>query len=60
GAITSALGEIAVCGTAALALEVATAGIATILEVAGFVACETTVIGTLNQAEAECESLADP
>ncbi|KAH6976500.1 hypothetical protein BKA56DRAFT_618407 [Ilyonectria sp. MPI-CAGE-AT-0026] len=60
GAITTALGEVALCGTAALAVEVATAGIATILEVAGFVACETAVIGTLNTAEAECQGLADP
>lgn len=60
GAITTALGEVALCGTAALAVEVATAGLATILEVAGFVACEATVIGTLNTAEAECQGLADP
>ncbi|KAH7000757.1 hypothetical protein EDB80DRAFT_866762 [Ilyonectria destructans] len=49
GAITTALGEVAVCRTAALAIEVA-----------GFIACETAVVGTLNQAEAECEGLADP
>ncbi|KAH8648235.1 hypothetical protein BGZ61DRAFT_376467, partial [Ilyonectria robusta] len=59
GAVT-AVGEIALCGTTALAVEVATAGIATILEVAGFIACEAAVIGTLNEAEANCQGLADP
>lgn len=57
GAVTTAVGEIALCGTVALATEVATAGIATILEVSGFAACETTVIGELNKSEAECSSL---
>lgn len=57
GAVTSAVGEIGLCGTAALATEIATAGVATILEVCGFIACEATVIGELNKAEAECASL---
>lgn len=57
GAVTTAVGEIAVCGSVALATEVATAGLATILEVSGFIGCETAVIGELNKSEAECESL---
>lgn len=57
GAVTTAVGEIALCGTAALATEVATAGVATILEISGFIACETAVIGELNKSEAECSSL---
>ncbi|KAI7782616.1 hypothetical protein LA080_013104 [Diaporthe eres] len=57
GAVTVAVGEIAVCGSVALATEVATAGLATILEVSGFIGCETAVIGELNKSEAECETL---
>lgn len=57
GAVTTAVGEIAVCGSVALATEVATAGIATILEVSGFIGCEVAAMGELNKAEAECESL---
>lgn len=57
GAVTVAVGEIAVCGSVALATEVATAGVATILEISGFIGCETAAIGELNKAEAECESL---
>ncbi|KAI1840413.1 hypothetical protein JX265_007163 [Neoarthrinium moseri] len=57
GAITTALGEVALCGTTALALEVASAGTTTILEVAGFLACETIVIGNLNESEANCAAL---
>lgn len=56
-AVAIAVGEIAVCGTVALATEVATAGLATILEVSGFIVCETAVIGELNKSEAECKSL---
>lgn len=57
GAVTVAVGEIAVCGSVALASEVATAGVATVLEVSGFIGCETAVMGELNKSEAECESL---
>ncbi|KAL6411786.1 hypothetical protein AUP68_04164 [Ilyonectria robusta] len=60
GAITTAVAEIALCGTAALAVEVFTLGAATILEVAGFVACEAAVVGTLNESEANCSGLVDP
>ncbi|KAK7415233.1 hypothetical protein QQZ08_012407 [Neonectria magnoliae] len=60
GAVTAAVAEIALCGTAALAVEVFTLGTATILEVAGFIACEAAAIGTLNEAEANCQGLADP
>ncbi|KKY38522.1 hypothetical protein UCDDA912_g01514 [Diaporthe ampelina] len=57
GAVTAAVGEIALCGSIALATEVATAGLATVLEVSGFIGCETTIIGELNKSEAECQSL---
>ncbi|KAG8167202.1 hypothetical protein KVR01_002891 [Diaporthe batatas] len=57
GAVTTAVADIALCGVAALATEVLTAGAATILEVTGFVACEARVIGELNKGEAECASL---
>lgn len=57
GAVTVAVADIAVCGTAALAAEVLTAGATTILEITGFLACETRVIGELNKSEAECQSL---
>lgn len=57
GAVTKAVGEVGVCGTAAVAIEVATAGAATILEVAGFISCQTAIIGELNAAEANCASL---
>jgi hypothetical protein len=57
GALTTALAEVAGCGIAALAVEVVTAGAATILEVAGFTACEVAIVGTYNQALAECTGL---
>lgn len=57
GAVTKAIGEVGVCGTAALAIEVATAGAATILEVAGFISCQVAIMGELNSAEASCASL---
>lgn len=53
GAVTSAVGQTGLCSTAALATEVATAGVATILEVTGPLACKLTVMGELNRAEAE-------
>ncbi|KAH8777876.1 hypothetical protein F5883DRAFT_614029 [Diaporthe sp. PMI_573] len=57
GAVTVAVADIALCGTAALAAEVLTAGTTTILEVTGFIACEARVVGELNKSEAECSSL---
>lgn len=54
GAVTAAVGEIGVCGSAVHAADVASAGVATILAVTGFASCEVAVIGELNKAEAEC------
>jgi hypothetical protein len=57
GAIGSAVADIALCGIAGLALDVATQGATTILEIAGFFACEGKAISELNKSEAECASL---
>ncbi|KAK1657948.1 hypothetical protein BDP55DRAFT_683912 [Colletotrichum godetiae] len=57
GAVTAAVGEIAVCGVATLGLAAVSGPLGVFLEVVGFVGCETTVIGELNKAEAECQTL---
>lgn len=51
------MGEIGACGSAALAADAASAGVATILAVTGFASCEVAVIGELNKTEAECLSI---
>ncbi|KAH7216962.1 uncharacterized protein BKA55DRAFT_546393 [Fusarium redolens] len=42
------------CGTAAVAVDVLTAGAAVFLEAAGFVFCEASVITNLNEKEETC------
>ncbi|CZR45145.1 uncharacterized protein FPRO_15680 [Fusarium proliferatum ET1] len=53
-AVATAVAEVFACGTAAVAIDVLTAGIATFLEAAGFVACEAAVVSTLNEKEETC------
>ncbi|KAH8702704.1 hypothetical protein GQ44DRAFT_778539 [Phaeosphaeriaceae sp. PMI808] len=57
GATTKAIAEIAACGIAALAIDAATLGVGAILEAAGFIACETGVIGSLDESLANCKGL---
>ncbi|KAH6686417.1 hypothetical protein F5X68DRAFT_232577 [Plectosphaerella plurivora] len=57
GAIATAVGEIALCGTAALGIAAVTGPLGVFLDVVGFAACETTAIGELNKSEAECTSI---
>ncbi|CVL03597.1 uncharacterized protein FMAN_15109 [Fusarium mangiferae] len=53
-AVTIAVAEVLACGTAAVAVDVLTAGVATFLEAAGFALCEAAVITTLNEKEETC------
>ncbi|KAF5551421.1 hypothetical protein FMEXI_3539 [Fusarium mexicanum] len=53
-ASATAVAEVFACGTAAVAIDVLTAGVATFLEAAGFVACEGAVIAKLNEKEETC------
>ncbi|KAK0386727.1 hypothetical protein NLU13_6562 [Sarocladium strictum] len=53
-AVATAVAEVFACGTAAVAIDVLTAGIATFLEVAGFAACEAAVVASLNEKEETC------
>ncbi|KAF5553182.1 hypothetical protein FNAPI_6787 [Fusarium napiforme] len=53
-AVTTAVAEVFACGTAAVAVDVLTAGIATFLEAAGFALCEAAVVTTLNEKEETC------
>ncbi|KAF5598023.1 hypothetical protein FPCIR_3296 [Fusarium pseudocircinatum] len=53
-ASATAVAEVFACGTAAVAIDVLTAGIATFLEAAGFVACEGAVVAKLNEKEETC------
>ncbi|KAF4343826.1 hypothetical protein FBEOM_2221 [Fusarium beomiforme] len=53
-AVTTAVAEVFACGTAAVAVDVLTAGAATFLEAAGFVFCEASVVTNLNAKEEEC------
>ncbi|KAK1509174.1 uncharacterized protein CCOS01_15690 [Colletotrichum costaricense] len=57
GAVTSAVGKIAVCGAAALGLAAASGPIGIFLEVVGFAGCEAEAIGELNKSEAECQTI---
>lgn len=52
----TALAEVAGCGIVAAATEVGTAGAATAFVVAGFIACETAITGTMAKSVIECES----
>ncbi|KAF5717133.1 hypothetical protein FMUND_5951 [Fusarium mundagurra] len=53
-ATTTAVAEVFACGTAAVAVDVLTAGAAVFLEAAGFVFCEASVITNLNEKEETC------
>ncbi|KAF4961442.1 hypothetical protein FGADI_296 [Fusarium gaditjirri] len=53
-AVATAVAEVFGCGTAAVAVEVLTAGAATFLEAAGFIACEAAVVTNLNEKEETC------
>ncbi|KAJ3946258.1 uncharacterized protein N0V96_004618 [Colletotrichum fioriniae] len=57
GAVTAAVGEIAVCGVAAIGLAAVSGPLGVFLDVVGFAGCEAAAIGELNKAEAECQTL---
>ncbi|KAF5557617.1 hypothetical protein FPHYL_7636 [Fusarium phyllophilum] len=53
-ATTTVVAEVLACGTAAVAVDVLTAGAAVFLEAAGLVFCEASVITNLNEKEETC------
>ncbi|PVH90089.1 hypothetical protein DM02DRAFT_621164 [Periconia macrospinosa] len=53
-ATATAVAEVFACGTAAVAIDVLTAGAAAFLDAAGFVFCEGAVIAKLNEKEETC------
>ncbi|KAJ0296018.1 hypothetical protein COL516b_011978 [Colletotrichum fioriniae] len=57
GAVTAAVGEIAVYGVAAIGLAAVSGLLGVFLDVVGFAGCEAAAIGELNKAEAECQTL---